>query len=167
MNAATHMTLAEPSSRSVEGIAQVVAIEGAVAWLEPEQTTGCKGCAAASSCHTPGIGTIANRRAQRRFALHNPGDLRVGERIVVGVNDGALMKAALTAYALPLATTLTAGGLAEWAAAGDLVGMAAMAAGLGLGILAARVGAGRLSRQGALAPHFMRRARADETCGTS
>lgn len=163
----TNASLAEPSSRNIEGIAQVVAIEGAVAWLEPEQTTGCKGCAAASSCHVPGIGTIASRRAQRRFAMDNPGDLRVGERIVVGVNDGALIKAALTAYALPLATTLTAGGLAEWVAAGDLVGMAAMAAGLGLGILAARVGASRLARQGALSPHFMRRAEPGETCGAN
>jgi sigma-E factor negative regulatory protein RseC len=167
MNRSLNMTLAEASPRTIEGIAQVVAIEGTVAWLEPEQTTGCKGCAAASSCHTPGIGTIASRRAKRRFALDNPGDLKVGERIVVGVNDGALMKAALTAYGLPLATTLIAGGFAEWAAIGDLASMAAMAAGLGLGILAARFGAGRLSRRGALTPHFLRRARPGETCGTS
>jgi sigma-E factor negative regulatory protein RseC len=102
----------------------------------------------------------------RRFALDNPGDLRVGERIVVGVDDRALIKAALTAYGLPLATALAAGGLAESAVGSDLVSMAAMAAGLGLGLLAARFGARRLSRQGELAPHFLRRAQPGETCHT-
>lgn len=154
------------SAHTVEGIARVVRIEGATAWLEPEQTTSCKGCASASSCGSPGIGTVASRMEVRRFALDNPGDLRVGERIVVGVDDRALIKAALTAYGLPLATALAAGGLAESAVGSDLVSMAAMAAGLGLGLLAARFGARRLSRQGELAPHFLRRAQPGETCHT-
>jgi sigma-E factor negative regulatory protein RseC len=154
------LTLADAPLPLIEGIARVVSIEGATAWLEPEQTTACHGCAAAASCSgdAGGFGSVASRLAGRRFALDNPGGLRVGERIVVGVNHGALIKAALTAYALPLATTLSAGGLAEWAAAGDLVAMASMATGLGIGILAARIGARRLADRGELAPHFLRRA---------
>jgi sigma-E factor negative regulatory protein RseC len=153
-------TLADAPRPLIEGIARVLRIEGATAWLEPEQTTACHGCAAAASCggESGGFGSVASRLAGRRFTLDNSGGLRVGERIVVGVNHGALIKAALTAYALPLATTLSAGGLAEWAAAGDLVAMASMAAGLGLGILAARIGARHLAGRGELAPHFLRRA---------
>ena len=158
-----HPTRAEAPLPLIEGTARVVRIEGATAWLEPEQTTACHGCAAAASCggdagDSGGFGSVASRLAGRRFALDNPGGLRVGERIVVGVNHGALIKAALTAYALPLATTLSAGALAEWAAAGDLVAMASMAAGLGLGILAARIGARRLADRGELDPRFLRRA---------
>lgn len=151
----------------VEGIARVVRIEGAVAWLEPEQTTACGGCAAAAACHPADPGPIAARLATRRFALDNPGDLDIGERIVVGVNHGALLKAALTAYALPLAATLVAGGLAESAFGSDLASMAAMVAGLGLGLLAARIAARRLAAGGELAPRFLRRASAGETCGTA
>lgn len=158
-----HPTRAEAPLPQIEGIARVVRVEGATAWLEPEQTTACHGCAAAASCggdtgDSGGFGSVASRLAGRRFALDNPGGLHVGERIVVGVKHGALIKAALTAYALPLATTLSAGGLAEWTAAGDLVAMASMAAGLGLGILAARIGARHLAERGELAPHFLRRA---------
>jgi sigma-E factor negative regulatory protein RseC len=156
-----------PDLHTVEGIARVVGVEGSLAWLEPEQTGGCGSCASSSSCGAKGIGTVASRMEARRFPLDNVGDLRVGERVVVGVGDRALIKASLTAYALPLATALGAGGVAEWAMGSDLMTMVAMAAGLFAGILAASIGAGRLSARGDLSPHFLRRAKPDETCGTS
>ena len=160
-----------PDLHTVEGIARVVGVDGATAWLEPEQTTSCGSCASASSCGAGagagGIGTVTNRIAARRFALDNADDLHVGERVVVGVAERALIRAALTAYGLPLATALTAGGIAESAFGSDLATMAAMAGGLVCGLLLARLVARRLSTRGELAPHFLRRARPGETCGGS
>lgn len=155
-----------PGSHTIEGIARVVRIEGVVAWLEPEQTTSCGSCASAAACGAgaTGLGTVASRIAARRFPLDNPG-LTVGERIVVGVDDRALIKAALTAYALPLFIALTAGALTQGAYGSDPLTLAAMLGGLGSGLLAARAGARRLDRRGDLAPRFLRRARPDETCG--
>ena len=77
----------------VEGIAHVVAVDGAVAWLVPEQTTSCGGCASASACGAKGIGTTASRLEARRFQLVNDIGLRVGERVVVGIRENALLKA--------------------------------------------------------------------------
>jgi len=160
-----------PDSHTVEGIAHVVRVDAGVAWLEPEQTGGCGSCASASSCGagsgSPGIGTVASRIAARRFPLDNPDGLVVGERVVVGVDERSLLKASLTAYAIPLVTALTAGGIAEGVAGSDLVTMAAMAAGLGLGLLAARITARRLSARGDLAPRFLRRAQPGESCSGS
>ncbi len=156
-----------PSPHTVEGIARVVGVDGATAWLEPEQTTSCGSCASAASCGSVagGIGTVTDRIAARRFALDNVGGLQVGERVVVGVAERALIRAALTAYGLPLATALTAAGIVESAFGSDLATMAAMAGGLLSGLLLARIIARRLSAQGELAPHFLRRARPGETCG--
>jgi sigma-E factor negative regulatory protein RseC len=156
-----------PDRHVVEGIARVVRIDGATAWFEPEQTTSCGSCASAASCGAgaTGIGTVASRNAVRRFSLENTNELRPGERVVVGVDNRALLKASLTAYALPLVTALTAGAFAESAAGSDLVTMAAMAGGLGFGLLAARIVAHRLASRGDLAPRFLRRARPGETCG--
>ena len=160
-----------PDLHTVEGIARVVGVDGATVWLEPEQTTSCGSCASASSCGAGasegGLGTVANRIAARRFALDNTGGLRVGERVVVGVAERALIRAALTAYGLPLATALTAGGIAEGAWGSDLATMVAMAGGLLFGLSLARIIARRLSAQGGLAPHFLRRAKPGETCGGS
>lgn len=151
-------------SHTVEGYARVVLVEGAVAWLEPEQTTSCGGCASAATCGSPGIGSIASRIEARRFPLDNLNGLVPGERVVVGVADRALIKAALTAFALPLAATFLAGGLAQWAEGSNLVTMGAMAAGLYAGFLASRTAARRLSVRGELAPRFLRRAAPDESC---
>lgn len=159
--------------RTVESIARVIRVEGAVAWLEPEQTASCGHCAASASCsggsQAPGIGTIASRLETRRFRLANPPGplaLRDGERVVLGVDNRALIKAALLAYALPLGSALVAGGAIQGVFADDLASLLGMAAGLGFGLLAAHLGARRLARRGDLSPHFLRRALPGETCTT-
>lgn len=152
----------------VEGIAHVVAVEGTLAWLEPEQTTSCGSCASSSACGAKGgIGTTANRLEARRFQLENHPGLIVGERVVVGIRENALLKASLTAYAIPLATMLGAGAMAQWLAGSDGITMSAMLAGLALGLGLSRLTAGRLSSRGDLAPRFIRRANAGVVCKIS
>lgn len=149
----------------VEGIAHVVALEGSMVWLEPEQTTSCGSCASSSVCGAKGgIGTTANRLEARRFALENHPGLVVGERVVVGIRENTLIKASLTAYAIPLAAMLGTGAMAQWAAGSDGITMFAMAAGLVLGLGISRLTAGYLSSRGDLAPRFMRRANPGVVC---
>lgn len=148
----------------VEGLARVVEVDGRLVWLEPEQTTSCGGCAASGLCGAKGIGTAASRLEMRRFPLVNEERLVVGERVVVGVDARALLKASGTAYALPLATMLSAGGVAQWIAGSDEITMATMFAGLVVGLIAARWSARWLGARGQLAPRFLRRASAGETC---
>lgn len=164
MDEFAHSTTDFSAPTMVEGIAHVVAVDGAVAWLVPEQTTSCGSCASSAACGAKGIGTTASRLEARRFQLVNDAGFRVGERVVVGIRENALLKASITAYVIPLATLLLAGALAQWAAGNDLVTMAAMFAGLALGLWLARIGAGRLLLKGDLAPRFIRRASAGETC---
>lgn len=128
--------------RLVEAEARVVAIEGQVAWLQPEHRSGCGACASASLC---GAATLARAagggRAGRLAARCVPvaaGRLAVGDRIVVGLRDDALARAALTAYALPLAVMLGAALLAEMAGAGESMTAVAMAGGLAAGLALAR-----------------------------
>jgi sigma-E factor negative regulatory protein RseC len=156
------------SHHTVEGIARVVSVDDGVAWLEPEQTTSCGGCASASACGSgaKGIGSVASRLEARRFRLEDDRRFSVGARIVVGVDERALLKGALTAYAIPLATAFAAGAFAQWLAGTDLVTMASMAAGMAGGLLVARIFARRLARRGELSPRFLRFAAPGETCHT-
>ncbi|OGT02502.1 MAG: Fis family transcriptional regulator [Gallionellales bacterium RIFCSPLOWO2_02_58_13] len=149
-----------------EGIAQVVAVEGNMAWLIPESGSSCGGCSSAAACGSKGIGTISSRLEARRFQLVNDAGLRIGERVVVGINENAVLRASVTAYVIPLATLLGAGMLAQSVAGSDMVTMAAMLAGLVLGLWLARVRAGRLMAKGELAPRFLRRASMGETCNS-
>lgn len=159
-------------AHTVEGIARVVRIDGGVAWFEPEQTTSCGHCASSAACGVSsaavgggtGIGSIARRIELRRFPLDGADGLRVGERVVVGVDERALLKASATAYMIPLVTALAAGGVAQAMVGEDFATMMAMVAGLVAGLAAARFAARRLAARGDLTPRFLRRAMPGETC---
>lgn len=155
--------LTESGATLVEGIARVVVVDGAVAWLEPEQSPSCAGCASLG-CGAKGLGTLASRLAARRFPLAGHPDLRVGERVVVGVRGDALLKAALTAYVLPLVAMLGVAVLAQSLAGHDGITLAASVVGLLLGLGIARRWASRLAARGVIAPRFLRRAGLDQSC---
>ncbi|MBS1224850.1 MAG: Positive regulator of sigma activity [Proteobacteria bacterium] len=154
---------AGPDESLVEGVARVVSVDGAVAWLEPEQGPSCAGCTS-QGCGARGLGTVASRLAARRFPLTGHPDLRVGDRVVVGVRGDALLKAALTAYALPLVAMLGAGVLAQTLAGNDGVTLAASVAGLLLGLGVARFWAGGLTARGITTPRFLCRAGFGQSC---
>ena len=166
MDELAHSTPDFSAPTMVEGIAQVVKIEGKTAWLVPEQGSSCGSCASATACGSKGIGTTASRLDNRRFRIDNDANLAVGERVVFGIRDNVLLKASITAYAIPLATLLLAGSLAQWKFGKELITMAAMVVGLLAGLLLSRVAAGRLQTRGDLAPLFLRRARPGETCNS-
>lgn len=141
----------------VEGSARVVALDGDTVWLEPEQTTSCGGCASASACGTKS-GNSAGWLMKRRFAMANEHGLAVGDRVVVGIAAGGLLRASATAYGLPLLMLLGGGLTAKSMGGGD--GAAAMAtlAGLVVGLGLAKLWAGRQLARGDLSPRFIRRA---------
>lgn len=132
--------------RLVEAEARVVAVEGKVAWLQPEHRTGCGACASASICGAATLARAAGGGPAGRLAARcvpvAADRLAVGDRIVLGLRDDALARAALTAYALPLAVMLGAALLAELASGREWASPVAMAGGLALGLaVARRVGA--------------------------
>jgi len=144
------------NASQVEGVARVVAAEGGTVWLEPEPTGSCSGCMSSAICgHNSGNG---RRMVARRFALANDYDLRVGERVVIGVSEASLLRAALTAYGLPLLVMLGAGITAQALGAGDGASALVTVGGLGAGLLLVRLVAGKLSARGDLSPRYLRRA---------
>ncbi|MBF0268940.1 MAG: SoxR reducing system RseC family protein [Alphaproteobacteria bacterium] len=146
----------DPSNfAAVEGLAKVVAIEGAVAWLEPEQTSSCGGCASSSAC---GADVFGSRLHARRFPLDNVHELKVGDRVVIGVQESTLVKASMTAYAIPLVTMLCSGTVAHLLGHEDGITMLATFAGLGIGLYIARLRAKKLTAQGELTPIYLRHA---------
>ncbi len=151
-------------SALVEGTARVVAVDGAQIWLVPEQTTSCGGCASSGSCGSKGIGTVESRLEMRRFPMANRAGLVVGERVVVGIAQDALVKASLTVYILPLVIAFAAGLTAQSIYGSDFITMISMAAGLVLGFGGTWLGARRLSARGAMAPLFLRRAGPGDSC---
>jgi len=153
----------DPSGRTlVEGVARVVSLSDGHALLEPEVSSGCKGCVSAGLCgaFSGGAGSLA----ARRFTIVNDHGLNVGERVVVGVSETTLVRASWVAYAIPLLGMLAASVTADlWAKNDGLTALAAIA-GLGLGLLVARFRAGRMAERGELMPRYLRHAAPAEQC---
>lgn len=141
----------------VEGLARIVAIEGNMAWLEPDMSTSsCGGCGSAAVCSAKVGGQWL--KSARRFPIPNDFNGRVGELVVVGVYDGALVRASSVAYAIPLCGMIGGGALGQWLLGSDGGAILSAVAGLLLGWAVAALRAGRLSSRGELAPYFLRRA---------
>ncbi len=164
MNISAANPVAAEASHLVEGIARVVEVDGTLAWLVPEQTGGCGSCASSGACGAKGIGTIESRLEMRRFSMINRSGMVVGERVVVGIAQNALVKASLTVYVLPLAIAFAAGLSAQALYGSDFVTMISMAAGLVLGFVGTWLGSRHISARGAMTPVFVRRAGPAETC---
>ena len=147
----------------IEGIARVVAVEGGVAWLEPEQTTACGSCHASATC---GAKPGSARLVARRFTLDNDHDFHVGERVIVAVREDTVRRAALTAYGIPLALMLVSGVTVQKLGGGDLAAALATLTGLAAGVAVVWLRSKRLSQRDEFVPQYLRRAIGiDAECG--
>ncbi|HHH36704.1 MAG TPA: Fis family transcriptional regulator [Gammaproteobacteria bacterium] len=93
--------------------ATVIAIRHDTAVVETRRRSACGGCAVNTSC---GTGVIARWRGDRplRMEVGNTVGARVGEEVLLGVEEGVVAKGSLLVYALPLVTLLGGAFLGEW-----------------------------------------------------
>lgn len=85
----------------IEQTAIVVALEGQHAIVEVERQTACGQCAAKKGCGTSVFANWFGERMHRQRAL-NQIHATVGEHVVVGIEEGALLKMSIMCYLLPL-----------------------------------------------------------------
>ncbi len=130
--------------------AEVVAIDGDHAWVEAQRRSACGTCSASSGCGTGLVSRFLSGRRVRLRAL-NVVSARIGERVVVAIDEAVLLRGSFVAYIVPLAT-LFAGALAGEAVqhaffdpAGEAVTILSAFAGLGLGMLVPNRRHGRMA----------------------
>jgi sigma-E factor negative regulatory protein RseC len=140
---------ASPSGARIETIATVARLEKDHAIVLAERASACGGCASASGCAT---GTLAARPGDRMNAVRARNDCgaKPGDRVVITMPEGVLLRGSLRLYAVPLAGLLAGAFASALAGLGDGVVALSSFAGLALGL----VYAGRYARQRANDPDF-------------
>jgi len=125
----------------IEQIATVVAVEGGAAWVETERQGACGACAMNKGC---GAGLFA-----RAFGFDSPklkvtpaDDVEVGDRVVIGIDERALVRGSFAAYMMPILFMLGFAMVGEgmtsaWPATAqtDLVSLLSGSLGLILGLM--------------------------------
>jgi sigma-E factor negative regulatory protein RseC len=115
----------------IETPARVVRVDGGTAWVCAESPSACGACGG-KGCGASLYTKLLHPR-EPEYAVANSIDARPGEPVVVGIEDGALFKAALAAYIVPLALLLL--GALLGSRQGDLAAVLGALAGLVLAVV--------------------------------
>ncbi|MBE9559900.1 MAG: SoxR reducing system RseC family protein [Proteobacteria bacterium] len=85
----------------IEEQAQVVEIRGAQLILQAQTQSACGSCSASKGCGTSVLAKVVGRKFTR-FQAENNIDAEVGDTVVVGISEDALLKGSLVMYVIPI-----------------------------------------------------------------
>src|SRR5690606_41454057 len=92
-----------------------------------------QGCSARSGCGQRALSAVSGGRAHQVLVDTSVG-ARVGDEVVIGLDEHSLLNASLVIYGLPLVLMVLASVMTHsWAAGSDLGAIAGAVAGLGVG----------------------------------
>lgn len=96
----------------IETPARITRIEGDAAWVSGKAPASC------GACGGKGCGSSIFARfwhpEEPEYRVDNPIGAATGEAVVIGLPDGALLRAALASYAMPLVFLLVSAGLGNY-----------------------------------------------------
>ena len=144
----------------IEEQAVVVAVEKERAYLNIERSNPCGLCGATQGCGISVWGKLFGR-SQRRISTTNLLEAHVGDRVVIGIREDALLTGSVAAYLVPLLLlclgAVLGGYLSEIRSASDLyAGMGAFL-GLMLGLAWVRFVMHNTASEGVYQPVMLRR----------
>lgn len=85
----------------LEETATVVSRDGDFAWVEAGRQSACGNCSSSGTCGTGVLAKVLGRQRVRMRVLNAIG-ARTGDRVVVGINERALLRGAIKVYLFPL-----------------------------------------------------------------
>ncbi len=115
----------------IEESAVILECAGEYAQAQTERSSACGGCSSRSACETASLKEEADRPPDAVLRVLNPIAAQPGERVVIGFEEHALVKASMALYAVPLVTFILFALLGQWlflseamAALGGILGLA-------------------------------------------
>ena len=79
----------------------VVSIEKNETWIETQRQSACGQCSANKGCGTSVLSKVIGNKLSTMKAI-NKINAQVGDEVIVGINEGSLLKGAFMTYLLPL-----------------------------------------------------------------
>ncbi len=103
----------------LESEAIVVKVENGATFVEAQTEGGCGGNRCASQGCSTAVLTRLFSQQPKALRVNNPIAAQVGERVMVGLEEGAFLKSSLVAYLLPLVALIAGAALGLHFAAHD------------------------------------------------
>jgi sigma-E factor negative regulatory protein RseC len=144
----------------IEEQAVVVAVAGDRAHLEIRRNAACGLCGTTQGCGVSLWGRLFKRN-RGGFWTANALQAKVGEAVVIGIEEGALLAGSLTAYLVPLLLVCVGAFVGNWAAVSrpgaDIAAVLGAMAGLLAGFVWVRFQTQRRGLDGRYQPVMLRR----------
>ncbi|MDQ7015465.1 MAG: SoxR reducing system RseC family protein [Gammaproteobacteria bacterium] len=112
----------------IEEQARICELAGDDVWVEVERRSACGSCEVRGGCGTSVLATVLGRRMSR-IKVQNSVSASLGDSVVVGIPDAALIQGSLAVYAAPLLSMLLFALLGEqliddsqWVEIGSIIG---------------------------------------------
>ncbi len=117
---------------------EVIAVVGGDIWVQTIRQSVCQSCSARHGCGQKVLsGATSGRANQVRVA--NTLGARVGDTVIVEIDEALLLRASVLVYGVPLLFTVVAAVVAQsWIAASDGVAITGAVAGMGFGFWLSR-----------------------------
>lgn len=113
--------------------ATVVSVSDEAVWVRCDAQQSCPRCAQGRGCGGGVLGGLLRNRLRLVRAVGDGRELRAGDRVVIGLAETALVKAAAAMYLLPLAGIVAGAVIAgRFSATGEAGIIAGAAAGFGV-----------------------------------
>ena len=140
----------------IEETAIVIDVRGQQALLQTQRKSTCHSCSAKSACGTSTLSKVVGQRSSE-FVVENTLGARKGDRVIVAVNENALLEGSLMVYLLPLVLMIVAGLFADWLFATEGLTILASVSGFVMAMVFVRYTllSGRLKKS--IQPHLVRR----------
>ncbi|WP_459705133.1 SoxR reducing system RseC family protein [Stutzerimonas marianensis] len=145
----------------IEQQGRVVALETGAVWVETHRSSTCSACSARNGCGQGLMDSIGIGQQRKMLRASSALNLDVGDSVVVGVREDALVRWAVFVYLLPLLALLAASFVASWMALGEPYVIAAGLIGFLLAWFAVRAHARRRVADPQLQPVVLRMMLAD------
>jgi sigma-E factor negative regulatory protein RseC len=145
----------------IEEHARVIAVENGQLLLEAQTKASCSACAVKQGCGTSVISKWVGRKFTR-FQAPNTVNARVGDEVVVGLAEEAMLKGSVLVYLLPLLAMIGFALLADSliaadTASRDLMVLIAAVAGFSLMLVISRLLLSTGSNSSKLTPVVLRK----------
>ena len=85
----------------IEEEGTVTGLKGEWAVVEPSTSGGCSSCSASGGCGTASLARFFGQRKQQHYA-QNPVNARPGDKVIMGLEEKALLSSSLLMYLVPL-----------------------------------------------------------------
>lgn len=140
-----------------EGV--VIRAEEEDAYVETSRASSCGSCSSKQGCGTTSLSKLLGGKATF-FKVLNPIGAAAGERVIIGLEEAALLKSSALAYLLPLVLIFAGAMIGSFLASAEMKdAYSALGAGVGLisGFVALKLVTARAGTQRQFQPVILRR----------